>query len=90
MFYHFRVHEEEDGYWAECVELPGCKTQADLMEELVRNAEETLNLYLEEPVDSFITFPRPSAAEGGDVIEVPVDPQIALSVLLRSYRAQRP
>ena len=89
MVYHFRVHEEDDGYWTECVELSGCKTQADSMEELARNAEEARNLYLEEPEDSSISFPLPTEANDGDVIEVPVDPQIALSVLLRNFRAQR-
>lgn len=89
MVYHFRVYEEDDGYRAECVELPGCKTEADSMEELAQNAEEALNLYLEEPADSSLSFPLPKEVTDEDVIEVPVDPQIALSVLLRNYRAQR-
>ena len=89
MVYHFRVYEENNGYWAECVELPGCRTEADSMEELARNAEEALNLYLEEPEGSSIAFPLPEKPLAGDIMEVPVDPQIALSVLLRNYRAQR-
>lgn len=28
MQYHFRIHKDQDGLWAECVELPGCMTQA--------------------------------------------------------------
>ena len=89
MVYHFRVYQEDDGYWAQGVELPGCKTEADSMEELARNAEEALNLYLEEPEDSSISFPLPIESHDRDVIAVPVDPQIALSVVLRNYRAQR-
>lgn len=89
MVYHFRVYDEDHGYWAECVELPGCKTEGDSMDELTQNAEEALNLYLEEPEGSSLSFSLPIEASGPDVIAVPVDPQIALSVLLRNYRAQR-
>ena len=59
MVYHFRVHEENDGFWAECLELAGCSTQADSRDELLENAREALNLYLHEPDDSQITFPLP-------------------------------
>ncbi len=47
MKYHFRIHEE-NGFWAECIELSGCFTQADTIEELYDNMYEALKLYLEE------------------------------------------
>jgi predicted RNase H-like HicB family nuclease/DNA-binding XRE family transcriptional regulator len=84
--YHFRVHKDRDGLWAECLELPGCSTQGDSMGELLENAREALNLYLEEPEDSQLTFPLPAAHRSKDVIEVPVEPGVAFSVLLRNYR----
>ena len=86
MVYHFRVHKGRDGLWTECVELQGCSTQADTIEELQRNAREALNLYLEEPEDSRVTFPLPAPHKGKDIISVPVDPGVAFSVLLRNYR----
>ncbi|MFW6252547.1 MAG: type II toxin-antitoxin system HicB family antitoxin [bacterium] len=89
MVCHFRIHEEDNGYWAESVELPGCRTEADSMEELARNAEEALNLYLEEPEHSTVSFPLPETFPAQDTIAVQVDPQVALSVLLRNYRTQR-
>ena len=88
MVYHFRVHEEDNGYWAECVELSGCRTEAESMEELAANAEEVLNLYLEEPEDSTLSFSLPQEENGRDILRVPVDPQIALSVVLRNYRVK--
>lgn len=88
MYYHFRVHEEDNGYWAECVELPGCTTQADSTEELVVNAIEALNLYLDEPEGSSLTFPLPQNLKNANILSVPVDPQIALSILLRKYREE--
>ncbi len=86
MVYHFRVHKGRDGLWTECLELPGCSTQADSIAELQRNAREALNLYLQEPDDSQLVFPLPAHHGGKDIIEVAVDPGIAFSVVLRNYR----
>lgn len=52
MNYHFKIHKEGDGFWAECIELPGCFTQADTKEELLLNMQEALGLYLEEDAES--------------------------------------
>ncbi len=51
MRYHFKIHEEKNGFWAECLELPGCVTQGNSKEELKKNMQEALNLYLEEEED---------------------------------------
>ena len=39
MTYHFNVHEDKKGFWAECVELSGCVTQAESFEELELQCE---------------------------------------------------
>ena len=89
MVYHFRIHKELGGYWAECLELSGCSTQAESLEELAANAGEALNLYLEEPEGSLASLALPQEQnQDTSLLEVPVDPQIALSVLLRSFRAR--
>jgi len=36
------VHKEDDGYWAEVPDLPGCFTQGDSLDELVVNLEEAV------------------------------------------------
>jgi predicted RNase H-like HicB family nuclease/DNA-binding XRE family transcriptional regulator len=88
MKYHFKIHREKTGFWAECLELDGCITQADNREELYKNCEEALNLFLEEPADSKIIFPLPDDSLEGekDIMKVQVEPEIALAVLLRNYR----
>jgi predicted RNase H-like HicB family nuclease len=48
------VHEaEEGGYWAEVPAIPGCATQGDTLEELMRNVQEAvegcLSVEVEEP-----------------------------------------
>jgi predicted RNase H-like HicB family nuclease/DNA-binding XRE family transcriptional regulator len=86
MTYHFKVHREKGGYWAECLELKGCASEGDTREDLEHNAREALNLYLDEPENSTASFPLPKPATGAGILDVPVDPGIALSVLLRNYR----
>lgn len=90
MVYHFRVYEEDHGYWAECIELPGCKTEGDSIGDLTQNAEEALNLYLEEPEDSSLSFPLPIETSGPDIIAVPADPQIAFSLCFRNDGCTNP
>jgi predicted RNase H-like HicB family nuclease len=48
------VHEaEEGGYWAEVPAIPGCSTQGDTLEELMKNVHEAvegcLSVDVEEP-----------------------------------------
>ena len=48
------VHEaEEGGYWAEVPAIPGCATQGDTFEELMKNVHEAvegcLSVEVEEP-----------------------------------------
>jgi len=88
MKYHFKVHEEGQGFWAECVELKGCITQADSIEELCDNMYEVLNLYIEEPADSKYLVPLPdhSVKTSKSVVEVPVDPHVAFAFLVRYNR----
>lgn len=88
MKYHFKIYKEDDGFWAECIELKGCVTQADTLEELCDNIEEVLNLYLEEPTDSkyLAPLPDPSIKLTKNVVEVPVDPEVAFAFMVRYFR----
>jgi predicted RNase H-like HicB family nuclease len=54
------VHEaEEGGYWAEVPAIPGCATEGDTMEELMRNLREAIEGCL--AVD--VSEPRPGGRE---------------------------
>lgn len=87
MKYHFKVHREGQGYWAECLELEGCHTQADNMRELHRNMVEALNIFLDEPDNSKIIFPLPrSVTKGRNIVPVEVFPEVACAFLLRRTR----
>jgi predicted RNase H-like HicB family nuclease len=42
------VHEDEDGgYWGECLELPGCISQGNSLDEMDSNIREAIELVLE-------------------------------------------
>jgi predicted RNase H-like HicB family nuclease len=36
MNYNLKIHSEDNRYWAECIELKGCNTQGDSLEELIK------------------------------------------------------
>jgi antitoxin HicB len=88
MYYHFKIHNDPDGLWAECIELKGCATQADSIEELQENMKEALDLYLDELADSKMIFPLPddTITLKDNVVKVKVDSQIAFSFYLRENR----
>ncbi|NPV02156.1 MAG: type II toxin-antitoxin system HicB family antitoxin [Brevinematales bacterium] len=91
MNYHFRIHKESDGLWAECIELEGCVTQSEkgTMDDLLNNMTIALNLYLDEP-DYDMRFPSPDKnLAGDDIVEVPVEPGIAFALLIREKRHER-
>jgi predicted RNase H-like HicB family nuclease/DNA-binding XRE family transcriptional regulator len=93
MKYHFEVHKgETKGYWAECVELEGCVTQGDTLEELKSMAEDALNLYLDESLASTTSpYPLPDSAlnTNSALMQVEVRPDIAFITLLRDYRSKK-
>jgi len=90
MKYHFKVHREGKFFWAECMELSGCLTQAETMAELYENMREALNLYIEEPEDSKKLAPLPDETIllSRTVVEVQVDPSIAFAFMVRYNRIQ--
>jgi len=89
MKYHFKVHKNKRGFWAECIELDGCLTQGDSRADLIQNMKEALNLYLGEPPDSKTIFSLPGKIHTGrNVVAVPVEPRVALAFLLRRTRLE--
>lgn len=87
MKYHFKIHKEKIGYWAQCIELEGCSTQASTQEKLMANMYEALNLFLSEPENSNYIFPRPRKIKSSSKIkEVEVDISIAVANAIRELR----
>lgn len=90
MKYHFKIHKEGDGFWAECLEIPGCLTQGDSKDDLLDNMSEAVNLCLQESANSEYLAPLPdeSIKKSKSVVEVQVDPSVALAFSIRYNRIQ--
>ena len=88
MLYHFKVHKEKGGFWAQCFELPGCVTQGDTMEELQENMQDALNLYVSESSDSeeLATLPDDSIKITRNIVKVALDPHVAFAFLVKYFR----
>lgn len=56
MKYTIIIHkdEQEGGFWGECSELPGCYSQGESIEELMKNIREAVELYLEDAEEVYL------------------------------------
>ena len=88
MKYHFKIHKEGKFYWAQCLELEGCITQATSLKALAQNMEDALNLYVQEAETSkdLACLPNDSIRKSKNVVEVALDPQVAFSFMVRYFR----
>ena len=65
MEYHFKIFsDKKKGFWAQCMEIPEAKTQADTKEELILNMQEVLNLVLDDPIQKETLPPDPKKIYG--------------------------
>ncbi len=61
------IHEaDEGGYWAEVPAIPGCATQGETFEDLLKNLHEAIEGCLSVEVE------QPSATSKGRVLEIVV------------------
>ena len=61
------IHEaEEGGFWAEVPAIPGCATQGETMEELLRNLHDAIEGYLSIDVEP------PESSGSQQVLEITV------------------
>jgi predicted RNase H-like HicB family nuclease len=91
MNYHFKIHKEANNLWAECIELNSCYTSGSNLDELKKNAIESLNLHLSEPENSKQIFPFPDnkIKNTNTIISAHVDPSVGFSFVLRMLRLRR-
>ena len=52
IYYPAVFHEEDNGYWVEFPDLPGCLTQSNSEIEALDMAKDALGLYLDENLDN--------------------------------------
>lgn len=90
MKYHFKFEKDErGGFYGSCLELKGCRSEGETIEELKDNFKEALDLYLDEP-DAHTAFPLPDAKiqPGENILEIEANPDLAFANYLKHLRLQ--
>lgn len=54
------VHENDSGLWCEFPDLPGCMTDGDNLEDLLKNAADALASWIESTIDNGDSLPEAS------------------------------
>ena len=76
MIFTVFVHEaEEGGFWGECLELPGCASQGETLDEMDRNIREAIEGVLEVKLE-----------DGEDLSVVPAREPEAIPPDVREWR----
>lgn len=87
MKYHFKISQDSNRYFSKCVELNNCTAEGSTLEEIEKNMEEELNLFLSKYQKEMPIFPLPDNLKSGEsLVEVKVNPQIAFGVILKHIR----
>jgi len=79
-------NEEDNGYLVEFIDLPGCITDGDTLEEAATNGRETLTGFLASMYERNVPIPEPSVVSQEDVYLIEPEPDVAVPVMLKRLR----
>jgi len=88
--YPARIKKEDGTYLVTFPDLESVMTYGATLKEALHNAEEALNGCIESDFERNFAIPAPSAISGKNIHAVPVAPHIAIAIMLRTLRADRP
>ena len=88
--YPAHIEKEDDGYLVTFPDLENVITYGATVEEALHNAEEALNGCIETDFERNFTIPSPSNVAVNKAYSIPVAPHIAVAIMLRTLRADRP
>jgi antitoxin HicB len=80
---------EEGGYVVEFIDLPGCHSEGDTMEEAKAMAREALTGWLESVYSRDLRIPEPSTLAGSDVHYFSPEPEIEIPIMIRKLRTEK-
>lgn len=89
MKYHFKYDKDErGGFWGESLEIEGCRSEGDNLEELKKNLTEALNLCLESAYhdEEDFVFPEEKFEGQGNILSIKPDVNVLFANLLKYYR----
>lgn len=88
--YPAHIEKQDGSYLVTFPDLENVMTYGGTLEEALHNAEEALNGCIESDFERQFALTSPSAISGKNTYSIPVAPHIAVAVMLRSLRADRP
>ncbi|MBR3721442.1 MAG: type II toxin-antitoxin system HicB family antitoxin [Selenomonadaceae bacterium] len=80
------VHNDSDGLWLEFPDLPGCQTCSPSLKELIIDAEEALECYIEEELEHSGVLPKPSDIKSINVTNDDFTTLIAIEIDLKKSK----
>lgn len=88
--YTAHIEKQDDSYLVSFPDLENIMTFGATLEEALHNAEEALNGCIESDFERNFVIPSPSVITGKKAYKIPVAPHIAVALMLRTLRADRP
>ena len=88
--YPAHIEKQDDGYLVSFPDLVNIVTYGASLEEALHNAEEALNGCIESDFERNFVIPSPAAILSENTYNIPVAPHIAVAMMLRALRADRP
>ncbi len=88
--YAAQIEKQDDSYLVTFPDLENVVTYGGTIEEALQNAEEALNGCIESDFERGFAISSPSTVSGKNIFNIPVAPHIAVAIMLRSLRADRP
>lgn len=88
--YSAHIEQHDDTYLVTFPDLENVMTYGATLDEALANAEEALNGCIESDFERNFSLPSPSIISGENTFSIPVAPHIAIAIMLRSLRADRP
>jgi antitoxin HicB len=88
--YSAHIEKQDDGYLVSFPDMENIMTFGATLEEALHNAEEALNGCIESDFERNFVIPSPSVITGENAYNIPVAPHIAVALMLRTLRADRP
>lgn len=77
---------EDKSYLVEFIDLPGCITEGDTLEEAASNGREALTGFLASLFERNLPIPEPSTVRKKNIHLIEPEPDVAVPVILRRLR----
>lgn len=88
--YPAHIEQHDGAFLVTFPNLENVMTYGATLDEALANAEEALNGCIESDFERNFTLPSPSVITGENIFPIPVAPHIAVAIMLRTLRADRP